>query len=458
MEQTVKTENKMGTMPVNKLLVSMALPIVISMIVQAFYNVVDSIYVAKLSEDALTAVSLAFPIQNFMIAMGSGIGVGMNAVLSRALGEKHQAAADETAMQGVFLNMVSFFIFLIFGIFGAGAFMRSQTDIASIYESGTQYVRICSVLSIGIFAQLTFERILQATGRTIYTMITQTTGAVINIILDPILIFGMFGLPKFGVAGAAYATVIGQCVAGIFALILNLKKNTDINFKISNIKPDLRVLTKILEIGIPSVLMISIGSVMTYAMNKILIVFTPTAVAVFGVYFKLQSFVFMPIFGINNAMVPILAYNYGAGHKDRIHKTIKLSVMYAVIIMFLGLATFQLIPNKLLLLFNASDDMLSLGVYALRIVSLSYIFAGFCIIISSVCQAFGHGLYSLYISIGRQIVVLIPAAFILSKIGGLKLVWFSFPMAEIVAVLLSIFFLKKSLSSLKFNDTAEKTA
>ena len=238
MEQTVKTENKMGTMPVNKLLVSMALPIVISMIVQAFYNVVDSIYVAKLSEDALTAVSLAFPIQNFMIAMGSGIGVGMNAVLSRALGEKHQAAADETAMQGVFLNMISFFIFLIFGIFGAGAFMRSQTDIASIYESGTQYVRICSVLSIGIFAQLTFERILQATGRTIYTMITQTTGAVINIILDPILIFGMFGLPKFGVAGAAYATVIGQCVAGIFALILNLKKNNDINFKISNIQPD----------------------------------------------------------------------------------------------------------------------------------------------------------------------------------------------------------------------------
>ncbi len=458
MENSSTNENKMGTMPVNKLLLSMAIPIMISMIVQAFYNVVDSIYVSQLSEDALTAVSMAFPIQNFMIAMGSGIGVGTNAVLSRALGEKKQSAADKTAMQGVLLNLISFVIFLVFGIFCAGLFMKSQTNIASIYEGGTEYVRICCIFSIGIFMQLTFERLLQATGRTLYTMFTQTTGAVINIVLDPVLIFGLLGAPKLGVAGAAYATVIGQCVAGLMAFILNIKKNPDINFKLSNLAPQWSVIKTILGIGIPSILMISIGSVMTYAMNKILIVFTPTAVAVFGVYFKLQSFVFMPIFGLNNAMVPILAFNYGAKKGDRIHKTIKLAVTYAICIMLLGLAIFQIFPDKLLLLFNASDDMLTIGVHALRIICLSYIFAGFCIITSSVCQAFGHGLYSLYISIGRQVVVLIPAAFILSKIGGLSVVWFAFPVAELVAMILSIFFLKRSLGKLGLKKEAEASA
>ena len=442
-------ENKMGTMPVNRLLLSMAIPIMVSMIVQAFYNVVDSIYVAKLSENALTAVSMAFPVQNFMIAMGSGIGVGTNAVLSRCLGERKQEAADKTAMQGILLNGISFLIFLLFGIFGAGIFMKSQTNIAEIYEGGTEYIRICSVLSIGIFAQLTFERLLQSTGRTLYTMFTQTTGAVINIILDPILIFGLLGAPKLGVAGAAYETVTGQCVAGFMALVLNLKTNPDINFRLSNIIPDFGVIKRILEIGIPSVLMISIGSIMTYAMNKILIVFTPTAVAVFGVYFKLQSFVFMPIFGLNNGMVPILAYNYGARRTDRIHKTIKLSVIYAVGIMLAGLIIFEVIPDKLLLLFNASDDMLSIGVHALRVVCLSYIFAGFCIITSSVCQAFGHGVYSLYIAVVRQIVVLVPSAFVLARLGGLSSVWWSFPVAETAAVLMSIFFLKRSLGKLQ---------
>ena len=280
-------------------------------------------------------------------------------------------------------------------------------------------------------------------------MFTQTTGAVINIILDPILIFGLLGAPKLGVAGAAYATVTGQCVAGFMALVLNLKKNPDINFRLSNIIPDFGVIKRILEIGIPSVLMISIGSIMTYAMNKILIVFTPTAVAVFGVYFKLQSFVFMPIFGLNNGMVPILAYNYGARRTDRIHKTIKLSVIYAVGIMLAGLIIFEVIPDKLLLLFNASDDMLSIGVHALRVVCLSYIFAGFCIITSSVCQAFGHGVYSLYIAVVRQIVVLVPSAFVLARLGGLSSVWWSFPVAETAAVLMSIFFLKRSLGKLQ---------
>ncbi len=444
-------ENKMGVMPVNKLLLSMAIPIMVSMVVQAFYNVVDSIYVSKLSENALTAVSLAFPIQNFMIALGSGISVGMNSVLSRALGEKKQDLADKAAMQGVFLNLVGFLMFLIFGIFGTELFMASQTNIPEIYENGATYIKICSILSIGIFAQLTFERILQSTGRTIYSMLTQTTGAIINIILDPILIFGLLGAPKLGVAGAAYATVIGQIIAGIMAIIFNLKKNTDINLKISNILPDFSVIIRILEIGIPSVLMVSLGSVMTYAMNKILIAFTPTAVAVFGVYFKLQSFVFMPIFGLNNAMVPILAYNYGAGYKERIYKTIKLSITYAVSIMLIGLIMFQIIPDKLLLLFNASEDMLVIGVHALKILSISYIFAGFCIITSSVCQAFGYGVYSLYIAIGRQIIVLIPVAFILSKIGGLNNIWWAFPIAEVVSMSLSAFFLKTSLKNMNFN-------
>ena len=459
MEKSVTgaSQNKMGTMPVNKLLLSMAIPMMISMIVQAFYNIVDSIYVSMLSENALTAVSMAFPVQNMMIALGAGIGVGTNAILSRSLGEKNQRAADETAMQGILLSLVSFVAFLVFGIFGTEAFMRSQTSITEIYEGGTSYIRICSIVSIGIVSQFIFERLLQATGRTIYTMFTQLVGAVINIILDPILIFGMFGLPQFGVAGAAYATVAGQCTAGLLALIINVKRNTDINFKLSNLKPDFRVIGRILAIGIPSILMYSIGSVMTYAMNKILIAFTSTAVAVFGVYFKLQSFVFMPIFGLNNAMVPILAFNYGAREEKRIHKTIRLSVIYAVSIMLVGLAIFQILPDKLLLMFSASNDMLVIGVPALRIVCLSYIFAGFSIIISSVCQAFGFGVYSLIISIVRQLMVLVPSAYILSKIGGLGTVWWAFPIAEVVAVLLSVFFLKRSLKKINIHhvDTAE---
>ncbi|MCI1999282.1 MAG: MATE family efflux transporter [Clostridia bacterium] len=450
MEEIVH-ENKMGTMPVNKLLLSMAVPMMISMIVQAVYNVVDSIYVAMLSENALTAVSLAFPMQNLMMAVASGIGVGTNALLSRALGEKKQNIADITAMQGVLLNTFGFLVFLIFGMFGSEAFIRSQTNIPEIVSNGAAYLRICSIMSFGIFAQLTFERLLQATGRTLCTMFTQSLGAIINIILDPILIFGLLGAPKMGVAGAAAATVTGQFIAGCVAFILNLKINKDINFKAKNIKPNMDIIKNILVIGIPSILMISIGSFMTYALNKILIAFTSTAVAVFGVYFKLQSFVFMPVFGLNNGMVPIIAYNYGAKKEERIHKTIKLSVIYAVCIMLLGLLCFQAIPDKLLLLFNASDSMLEIGIPALRIISLSFIFAGISVITSSVCQAFGFGIYSLLISVGRQLVVLVPAAYLLSKLGRLELVWLSFPVAEIVAMLLSILFIKKALYKVKKN-------
>lgn len=428
-------------MPVNRLLLSMSLPMIISMIVQALYNVVDSIFVSFISENALTAVSMAFPIQNLMISVGAGLGVGINALLSRSLGEKNQEKANQTAVQGIFLVAMSFLLFLMFGVFGSSAFMHSQTDISEILESGTIYLTICSSLSFAIFGQMTFERLLQSTGRTMYTMITQGTGAVINIILDPILIFGYLGFPKLGVAGAAIATVFGQFVAFLLAVFFNLRKNTDIQISFRGFRPHARILKEILAVGIPSIIMQAISSVMTFGMNKILFRFSPTAVAVFGAYFKLQSFVFMPVFGLNNGMVPIIAYNYGAGKRDRLIKTIKLSIAYAVGIMLAGLITIQLIPGSLLGMFNASPQMLEIGIPALRIISLSFVFAGYCIITSSVFQALGNGIYSMIVSIVRQIVILLPVAYLFSKTGVLSAVWLAFPIAELASLTLCTMFL-----------------
>lgn len=447
MENNVQQENKMGVMPINKLLLSMSVPIIISMLVQAFYNIVDSIFVSRVSENALTAVSLAFPIQNLMIAVGIGLGVGINALVSRFLGEKNFKDVNKTAMQGVLLEAVSYVLFLLFGIFGTRFFMESQTDIGEILNHGDIYLRICSVCSFGLFMQLLFERLLQATGKTLYTMFTQGIGAIINIILDPILIFGLLGAPKMGVAGAATATVIGQIVAGALAIWFNVKKNKEIHFQIRNIMPDFHMIGKVLYIGIPSILMASIGSVMTFAMNKILIGFSATAVAVFGVYFKLQSFVFMPTFGLNNGMIPILAYNYGAGKADRIKKTIKYSVFYAVGILVTGFLVFQIAPGGLLELFDASDEMLRIGIPALRIISISFLLAGFNIVVSSVCQALGTSIYSLIVSVARQLLVLVPVAYFMSRTGNIDLVWLSFPISEVVSLLLCIIFLKKTLKS-----------
>lgn len=441
MKELQTRENKMGTMPVNRLLLSMSLPMIISMIVQALYNVVDSIFVSFISENALTAVSMAFPIQNLMISVGAGLGVGINALLSRSLGEKNQEKANQTAVQGIFLVAMSFLLFLLFGVFGSSAFMHSQTDISEILESGTIYLTICSSLSFAIFGQMTFERLLQSTGRTMYTMITQGTGAVINIILDPILIFGYLGFPKLGVAGAAIATVFGQFVAFLLAVFFNLRKNTDIQISFRGFRPHARILKEILAVGIPSIIMQAISSVMTFGMNKILFRFSPTAVAVFGAYFKLQSFVFMPVFGLNNGMVPIIAYNYGAGKRDRLIKTIKLSIAYAVGIMLAGLITIQLIPGSLLGMFNASPQMLEIGIPALRIISLSFVFAGYCIITSSVFQALGNGIYSMIVSIVRQIVILLPVAYLFSKTGVLSAVWLAFPIAELASLTLCTMFL-----------------
>jgi putative MATE family efflux protein len=429
----------MGTMPVNRLLLSMALPMMISMIVQALYNIVDSIFVSKVSEEALTAVSLAFPIQTLMFSVGSGLGVGMNALLSRNLGAKDMNGVKKSALNGIMLVGCSYVIFLLIGLFGARGFIRSQTDNVTIVNYGAQYLRICCILGIAAFTQMTFERLLQSTGRTVYSMITQLTGAIINIILDPILIFGLFGAPRLEVAGAAIATVIGQFTAGIIAIILNIKKNKEIDLNFKGFVPSWHTMSKILYIGIPSIIMASMGSVMTFCMNKILIAFvSTTAAAVFGIYFKLQSFVFMPVFGLNNGMVPIVAYNLGARNKARLVKTIKLSVVYAVLIMLIGLAIMQTIPDKLLLMFNASDHMLEIGIPALKTISLSFIFAGFSVISLSVFQALGNGILSAGVSFSRQLIVLIPTAYIICKTGHPDKVWYSFAIAEIIAVTLCI--------------------
>lgn len=437
----MQRENKMGTMPINKLLITMALPMIVSMLVMALYNIVDSIFVARICEDALTAVSMAFPVQNLMIAIASGTGVGMNALLSRSLGAKQQEQANHAARNGVFLAICSYLIFLLFGLTACGLFFRSQTDNPTIIQYGMTYMEICSVLSFGLFIQMVFERILQATGRTIFTMCTQGLGAIINIILDPILIFGLFGAPKLGIAGAAIATVAGQIIAACLAIFFNLKCNPDIHLNFRGFRPNGKIIRRIYAVGVPSILMMSISSVMVYGMNCILIAFTSTATAVFGVYYKLQSFIFMPIFGMNNGMVPIIAYNYGACKPDRIKKTMKLAMTYAEIIMLIGFVAFHVIPRPLLSMFSASEQMMALGVPALKILSWSYLVAGLCIISSSVFQALGNGVYSLLVSFGRQLVVLLPAAYLLSLTGNVDMVWWSFPIAEVASVLLSALFM-----------------
>ena len=439
MEQT--KENKMGTMPVNRLLLTMSLPMVISMLVQALYNVVDSIFVAKINENALTAVSLAFPIQSLMIAVAAGTCVGINAVLSRSLGEKDYDKVNKCACNGIILMAVSFLVFVAVGIFGTAAFYRSQTSDAEILQFGTDYLTIVCCCSFGIFMQFTFERLLQATGKTFYTMITQGTGAVINIILDPVLIFGLGGMPKMGVKGAAVATVIGQVIAGLLALYFNLTKNDEVKIRKSGMKIEKEIVGQIYAVGIPSMIMQAIGSLMTYGMNLILISFSSTATAVFGVYYKLQSFVFMPIFGMNNGLVPILAYNFGAGKKERFLKAVKLGIMYAVIAMLIGLVVFHIIPERLLLLFDASETMIEIGVPALKTISLSYLLAGFCIICGTVFQALGRAVYSMFVSIARQLVVLLPAAYLLSLAGNVDYVWWAFPIAELMSLLMTVFFM-----------------
>lgn len=430
-------ENKMGVMPVNRLLFSMSLPMILSMLVQALYNIVDSIFVAQIGETALAAVSLAFPVQNLIIAVSVGTGVGVNALLSRSLGEKNQENANLAAVNGIFVFFLSYLLFAVFGFFFARMYFTVQTSNPEIIEQGTIYLSVCSIFSFGIFLEIALERIMQSTGRTIYNMITQGLGAIINIILDPILIFGLFGFPRMGILGAAVATVIGQIIAMLLLLYFNIRKNSDVNLNMRRFRPDTAIIAEIYRVGLPSIIMQSISSVMTFGVNKILLLFSETAVSVFGIYFKLQSFIFMPVFGLNNAMVPIVAYNYGAARKDRIMKTIRSSVTAAVAIMLAGLAIFQIFPEQLLYLFDASEHMMEIGVPALRIISLSFLFAGYCIVIGSVFQALGNGVYSLITSAARQLVCILPAAYLFAAVFGLHAVWYAFPLAEIISVVLT---------------------
>ena len=436
-------ENKMGTMPIGKLLFNMSLPMMISMLVQALYNIVDSIFVAKLSENALTAVSLAFPLQTLLIAVGTGTGVGMNALLSKSLGEKNFKKANATASNAAVLYFFSYLVFFILGFTIVRPFYASQIGNADqeIMELGIEYLTTVMIFSFGLLAQVFFERLLTSTGRTIFSMTSQLTGAITNIILDPILIFGLLGAPKMGVTGAAIATVIGQCVAALVAGFCNHRYNHDVKLKFHGFRLDFHIIGTIYAVGIPTIIMQSIGSVMTYCMNRILIEFSSTATAVFGVYFKLQSFFFMPVFGLNNGITPIIAYNYGAGQRKRMLKTIKLSMLVAFCLTFIGFLCFEGIPQILLGMFNASDEMLTIGVPALRIIGIHYLIAWFCIIAGTVFQALGKAVFSMIVSIMRQLFVLIPAAYILAKLGGLHVVWWSFPIAEVISLMVSSFFL-----------------
>ena len=438
-----ESENIMGTMDVNPLLIKLSIPMMISMLVQALYNVVDSIFVARVSENALTAVSLAFSLQNLMFAVGIGTGVGVNALLSKSLGEKNQYRANKTAENGLFLALCSYLVFLVLGLTVVRPYFYAQTADADIAEQGIRYLTICCVLSLGMFMQVMNEKLLAATSRTTLSMISQLVGAIVNIILDPIFIFGYCGEALSGTTGAAVATVIGQfCGAGM-TLYFNLNKNPDIQISFRGFRPSAKAIGRIYTVGLPSIAMQCVGSVMTFFMNQILMGFSATAVAVFGVYFKLQSFVFMPIFGLNNGMVPIISYNYGARDPARVKKTIRLAVCYAEAIMLCGFCIFQFAPNKVLGIFAASDAMLAIGIPALRIICPHFLLAGISVVLSSVFQALGNGVFSLIVSVLRQLVVLIPMAWLLSKTGNVNMVWWSFLIAEVVSVLLSLGFMKR---------------
>lgn len=436
-------ENKMGIMPVSRLLITMAVPMILSMLVQALYNVVDSIYVSRISESAVTSLSLAFPVQNMQIGFATGIGVGVNSLMSKSLGEGNRERVNRTAGNGVLLIGVATVIFMLFGFFGSRPYYAMQSDVEETVSGGAAYTAICCIFTVGIFVEVLGEKLLQASGRTIYTLYTQGTGAIVNIILDPILIFGWFGLPEMGMAGAAVATVIGQWVAAAMAVIFNLKCNPDVKFALKYLKPKADVIGMILTVGVPSIIMMAIGSVMNFGMNQIFQSFKnygETATGVFGIYFKLQSFFFMPVFGLNNAAISIIAYNYGARRPTRIVGCLRLSVVMVLSVMLLGVLAFQLIPHVLMGIFNPSEDFLAIGISALRIVSLHFPMAAIGIALGASFQALGNGIYSTVTSLCRQLIVLLPAAYLLSLSGDVHLVWWAFPIAEVVSLAVSLIF------------------
>lgn len=444
MSEMVK-ENKMGVQPIKTLIISMSLPIMISMLIQALYNIVDSIFVSKINEEAFTAVSLAFPVQNLMIALAVGTGVGINAFLARSLGEKKFDNANKAARNGLFLALLNYILFVILGLLFSRIYFEMLSSNAKIIDYGVTYMRIITIFSIGCFGQVTCERLLQATGKTVYSMFTQGAGAIINIILDPVLIFGLGPFPRMGIAGAAAATVIGQILSFVFGIFLNVKVNKEININMLGFRPDLKIIKKIYAVGLPAIVMQSITSVMTFGMNKILGVYGDTAQAVMGAYFKLQSFIFMPVFGLNNGLVPIISYNFGARKKKRMSDSIKYGMLYATVIMAVGTLIMQVLPSQLLKMFSASENMMSMGVMALRIISASFIFAGIDIVISSSLQALGYSIFSMFVSIARQLVILLPAAYIIARAthySNVDYIWTAFIISEVVSLACSVFALK----------------
>jgi len=446
LEKNLSQGNKMYTMPVGRLLFTMALPLALSMLVQALYNVVDGVFVSWINDggNAVTALSMAFPVQNLMIGFATGVGVGMNALLSKALGENNREKASRAAGSGILLTVAAAVLFMLFGIFGARAFFDMQSDVALTVENGTSYISLCCIGCLGIFVEVLGERMLQASGKTVFTLYTQGTGAVLNIILDYWFIFGGLGVPAMGITGAALATVIGQWVAALMAVYFNFRYNEDVQFGLRYLKPDWRMIGKVLSIGVPSVVMMAIGSVMTFCMNQVLISFRhtygETPVGVFGIYFKLQSFFFMPVFGLNNACVSIVAFNYGARQPKRITKTLKYSLGTAFALLVVGLLVFQLLPDQLLGIFNPTEDFLIIGRSALQIISLSFPMAAIGIALGASFQALGNGIYSTITSLCRQLVVLVPAAYLLSLLGDVTLVWWAFPIAEVVSMAVTLLF------------------
>jgi len=435
-------ENKMGVMPVGKLLFQMALPVIISMMVQALYNVVDSIYVSRISESAVTALSLAFPVQNIQIGFATGIGVGVNSLLSKSLGEGNREAANRAAGNGVFLVCIATVLFMLFGFLGVKPYFAVQSEVAETVQNGIDYTSICCIFTMGVFVQVLCERLLQASGRTVFTMITQGTGAVVNILLDPVFIFGVefLGIPAMGISGAAIATVIGQWAGAVLGVFLNLKYNPDVQFSFDCFKPRKAAIVPILTVGIPSIIMVGIGSVMNFCMNQILQGFHETATGVFGIYYKLQSFFFMPLFGINNATISIVAFNYGARNPKRITATLLRACLTASGFMLAGLLAFQLLPQMLLGIFNPSDEFMRIGVSALRIISIHFPLAAICISLGASFQALGDGIYSTITSLCRQMFALLPAAYLLSLTGKVDNVWWSFPIAEVVSLAVTLYF------------------
>lgn len=435
-------ENKMGVMEVKKLMITMSLPIMISMLVQALYNIVDSMFVARVSQNALAAVSLCYPIQMIIVAVACGTAVGVNALLSRYLGQRETSKANQVALHGVFLSLCNWLVFAILGFFFSEAFLRLFSTDEAILEMGVSYMRICTFFSFGVFIQITYERIMQATGNTIYNMILQGVGALTNIILDPILIFGWFGMPALGVTGAALATVIGQTIAMVIGILITRFKIKEVQLHFKQFKLQFQMIKAMYRIAIPAILMQSIMSFMTVFMNMILVTFSEIAVSVFSIYFKLQQFVFMAVLGMNNALIPVISYNYGARKKQRILTAIHFSLFASCIIMLLGTILFQLLPTQLLYLFDAQEEMLSIGIPALRIISISFLFAGISLVLSSVFQALDHGNKSLIITLLRQMVLLLPFAYFLANQFGLNSLWWSFPVTEAIVSVLSLWYLK----------------